>query len=168
MVIYLISSTEKAAFAAGCFWGVQHILKSIKGVMKTTAGYMGGWKKNPSYWQVCTALTGHAETVLVEYDPLQVSYEQLLDYFWRLHNPTQKNCQGPDVGPQYRSIIFYYSEEQRLAAEKSKAAFDAKGIFNKLSVTEIIPASTFYLAEEKHQDYYEKNTGSVCHALRDD
>lgn len=157
---------EQATFAAGCFWGVEHIFKDIDGVMKTTVGYTGGKTSDPSYREISTGLTGHAEAVLVEYDPSIVSYAELLDYFWRLHDPTQLNRQGVDVGSQYRSALFYHSDEQRKVAEESKKAFDEKGVFRKKAATEIVKAATFFPAEEYHQDYYGKNGGRVCHVLR--
>lgn len=157
---------EKATFGAGCFWGVEHILKSIPGVKATTCGYMGGEAPNPTYKQVCTGQTGHAEVVEVEFDPQVVTYETLLDFFWRLHDPTTLNRQGVDVGTQYRSAIFYHSEEQRKAAELSKAAFDASGVFSAKAVTEISPATKFWPAEDYHQDYFDNNDGHICHVLR--
>ncbi len=159
--------TELATFAAGCFWGVEHIFKKVKGVVKTTVGYTGGTIEHPGYWDVSSGETGHAEAVLVEYDPSVITYEELLDYFWRLHDPTQLNRQGPDIGTQYRSAIFYHNEAQKKAAEKSKEKFDRSGVFNKKAVTEIKPAGTFYDAEEYHQDYFEKNPGRSCHILRE-
>jgi|YNPNPStandDraft_1061719.scaffolds.fasta_scaffold31396_1 peptide methionine sulfoxide reductase msrA/msrB len=159
--------TELATFAAGCFWGVEAILSQLPGVVETTVGYTGGTVENPTYAQVCTGRTGHAEAVLVEYDPQVISYEQLLDYFWRLHDPTTPNRQGADVGPQYRSAIFYHNERQRELAERSKAEFDRSGVFPRKAVTEIVPASTFYPAEEYHQDYYARRGGPICHTLRD-
>jgi len=143
--------TELATFAAGCFWGVEAILSHVDGVLETTVGYTGGHVPNPTYRQVCTGQTGHAEAVQVVFDPTVISYEQLLDYFWRLHDPTTRNRQGPDVGSQYRSAIFYHHERQKEAAEKSKAELDRSGVFPHKVVTEIVPASTFYPAEEYHQ-----------------
>ncbi len=159
--------TERATFAAGCFWGVEHIFKKVKGVVKTRVGYTGGSTEHPGYYDVASGKTGHAEAVLVEYDPSAVAYEELLDYFWRLHDPTQLNRQGPDIGTQYRSAIFYHSEEQKKAAEKSKEKFDRSGVFSKKTVTQIVPAGTFYDAEEHHQDYFGKNPGRSCHILRE-
>lgn len=156
-----------ATFAAGCFWGVQHIFKQIRGVVNTTAGYSGGSTEYPSYRDVSTGTTGHAEAVRVEYDPAVISYAELLGYFWRLHDPTQLNRQGPDLGTQYRSIIFYHTEEQKRAAEKSKEQFDKSGVFKKKAVTEIRPSGPFYPAEEAHQDYFDKHPGRSCHILRD-
>lgn len=151
---------EKAAFAAGCFWGIQKAFDETKGVVNTTVGYMGGWKKNPSYVLVCTGMTGHAETVFVEFDPKKVSYEKLLELFWKIHDPTQMNRQGPDIGTQYRSAIFYYSKEQKDQAFKSKEKEQKKLGKNKIA-TEIVPASEFFKAEEYHQKYYKTHPG-VC------
>lgn len=154
---------EKAAFAAGCFWGVEAALRHVKGVTNATVGYTGGHTAHPTYEQVCRHDTGHAEAVEVEYDPSQLSYEQLLEAFWSFHNPTTLNRQGPDIGDQYRSAIFYYSPEQHAAAEASKARLQRGGRFKKPIVTEITPAATFYRAEEYHQRYFEKNGGGQCH-----
>jgi peptide methionine sulfoxide reductase msrA/msrB len=159
--------TETATFAAGCFWGVEAIFKGLEGVIETTVGYTGGRAENPTYELVCTGKTGHAEAIEVKYDPGIISYKKLLDYFWRMHDPTTLNRQGPDVGTQYRSAIFYHNEDQRKAAEKSKEDFDISGVFEKEVVTEITPASTFYPAEDYHQDYYAKHGGRVCHRLRE-
>ncbi len=158
---------ETATFAAGCFWGIEAILSDIEGVLETTAGYTGGRLQNPSYEQVCSGQTGHAEAVQIKYDPGVISYAKLLYYFWRLHDPTTLNRQGYDTGTQYRSAIFYHNEFQREAAEKSQIAFDISGVFDKKAVTEIVPAETFYKAEDYHQGYYEKNKRPVCHILRD-
>lgn len=157
---------ELATFAAGCFWGVESIFKEIDGVIGTTVGYTGGNKDNPTYWEVSNGDTGHAEAILIKYDPGIVSYEKLLDYFWRLHDPTTPDRQGPNYGSQYRSAIFYHDEDQKKIAEKSMDEFNKKGIFKNKAVTEILPAKAFYNAEEYHQDYYEKNGGRVCHTLR--
>lgn len=159
---------EIAAFAGGCFWGVEHLLKDVDGVLTTTAGYMGGNLDNPSYKDVVKGNTGHAETVRVVFDPEIISYSELLDYFWRMHNPTEVNRQGPDVGTQYRSVIFYYSDEQRKIAEESKIAFDDKRVFDKPAATQILKAEEFYKGEEYHQDYIDKNPQTYCHALRDE
>ncbi len=158
---------ETATFAAGCFWGVEAILNKLDGVLETTVGYTGGYANNPTYELVSMGKTGHAEAVQVKFDPTVISYEKLLDYFWRLHDPTTLDRQKYDVGTQYRSAIFYHSEEQRIAAEKSKENFDHSGAFKKKAVTEITPATVFYPAEGYHQDYYAKNKGRVCHTLRD-
>ncbi len=158
---------EKATFAAGCFWGVQHILDRIPGVTRTRVGYVGGRTKNPTYNQVKTGETGHAEAVEVEFDSERVSYSELLAFFWRLHDPTQLNRQGPDVGTQYRSAIFYHSPLQRDEAEFSKARFDASGVFKRKAVTVIEPVSEFFEAEGYHQKYFDQTGGAVCHILRD-
>lgn len=157
---------ETATFAAGCFWGVEAVFGKLDGVLEATVGYTGGHEKNPTYELVCSGKTGHAEAVLVKYDPDIIPYEKLLDYFWRLHNPTTLNRQGPDFGSQYRSVIFYHNENQKKAAEKSKDDFDSSGIFNRKAVTEIVAADTFYKAEEYHQDYYKKKGGNICPVVR--
>ncbi|GCE13682.1 peptide-methionine (S)-S-oxide reductase MsrA [Tengunoibacter tsumagoiensis] len=154
---------EKATFAAGCFWGVEAAFRQIKGVKATAVGYEGGSYPDPTYRDVCTDKTGHAEVVEVEYDPAEVSYEQLLQVFWENHNPTTLNRQGFDIGTQYRSGIFYHSPEQKAVAEASKATLQSSGKFRKPIVTEIVPASTFYRAEEYHQQYLEKRGQSSCH-----
>lgn len=162
------SSTETAIFAAGCFWGVEDILRKIPGVSGIEVGYTGGDLPNPTYETVKKGNTGHAEAVRLTFDPKQVSYETLLDYFFRLHDPTQLNRQENDIGTQYRSSIFYLSDAQKQAAEKKKAAVDASGKWKKPVVTQIVPAGTFYRAEEFHQDYLVKNpNGYTCHWLRD-
>ena len=154
--------TEKATFGAGCFWGVEETFRNLKGVASTTAGYAGGTKENPTYEDVCTDKTGHAEVVEVEFDPSQVKYEDLLDVFWSNHNPTTLNRQGADVGTQYRSVIFYHSPEQKTAAESSKEKIDKSGRFRRPVVTQIEPVSTFWRAEEYHQRYLEKRGQSHC------
>ena len=157
---------EKAIFAAGCFWGVESIFQQIDGVVNTTVGYVGGSTENPTYQKVCRKNTGHAEAVEILFDPSKVSYETLLGIFWRLHDPTTKNRQGPDIGSQYRSAIFYFSPEQKAAAKKSRVA--AQGKWKKPIVTEIVPAATFYPAESYHQDYFaKKGIHKSCHFLRD-
>ena len=155
--------TETATFAAGCFWGVEETFRQIPGVKATAVGYTGGHFDNPGYKDVCTDRTGHAEAVEVEFDPAQVSYEQLLKVFWENHDPTTLNRQGPDYGTQYRSAIFYHSPEQKAAAEKSKRELAASGKYSREIVTEIVPATTFWRAEEYHQQYLEKNGMSSCH-----
>jgi peptide-methionine (S)-S-oxide reductase len=147
---------EKATFAAGCFWGVEAKFRSIKGVISTSVGYSGGKTKNPTYGQVCTGLTNHVEAVEVVFDPNLVSYEELLDIFWKIHDPTQLNRQGVDVGTQYRTVIFYHSTDQKLAAEASLEQLEKSKKFNRSIVTEIVPISDYYLAEDYHQQYYEK------------
>ena len=154
---------EKATFGAGCFWGVEQAFREIKGMISTKVGYLGGTLKNPTYHDVCTDTTGHAEVVQVEFDPAQVPYEQLLDVFWNIHNPTTLNRQGPDVGTQYRSAIFHHSPEQETVARASKAKLEAAGRFKRPIVTEITPASEFYAAEEYHQQYLEKRGMKSCH-----
>jgi peptide-methionine (S)-S-oxide reductase len=153
----------KATFAAGCFWGVEAAFRQIAGVKSTAVGYIGGTTKNPTYEQVCYQNTGHAEAVEVEYDPEQVSYERLLEVFWQNHDPTQLNRQGPDVGSQYRSAIFYHTPEQQAAAEASKQALAESGKLRRPIVTLIEPAPEFYRAEEYHQQYLEKRGQSSCH-----
>jgi len=157
---------ETATFAAGCFWGVEAIFKQVKGVVETTVGYTGGSTADPNYRQVCTGITGHAEAVQIRFDPKVVSYEELLSLFWRMHDPTTPDRQGPDVGTQYRSAIFYHSPEQKAAAERSKQEFDRSGVYINPAVTQIVPATTFYPAEEYHQNYFEKQGGRGCHVLR--
>ncbi len=154
---------EKATFAAGCFWGVEATFRKVKGVTATTVGYSGGSFKNPTYQDVCTDRTGHAEVVQVEYDPSKVSYEELLKVFWECHDPTTMNRQGPDVGRQYRSAIFFHSPEQQAAAKASKAGLESSGKYKRSIVTEITPASEFYRAEEYHQQYLEKHGLAHCH-----
>jgi peptide-methionine (S)-S-oxide reductase len=154
---------EKATFGAGCFWGVEATFRQIPGVIDTAVGYLGGTLVNPTYEDVCTDQTGHAEVVQVTFDPAKVSYEQLLNVFWEMHDPTTLNRQGPDIGTQYRSAIFFHSPEQEAIARKSKAEIEASGKFRRPIVTEITPASTFYRAEEYHQKYLEKRGLSHCH-----
>jgi peptide-methionine (S)-S-oxide reductase len=153
---------EKATFAAGCFWGVEAAFRQVKGVLSTTAGYTGGNHKNPTYEDVCSHKTGHAEAVEVEYDPSKVSYEDLLKVFWENHDPTTLNRQGPDVGTQYRSTIFYHNPQQKAAAAASKEQLEKRGVFKRPIVTEIVPATDFYRAEEYHQQYLEKRGLSQC------
>ncbi|MFX1586510.1 MAG: peptide-methionine (S)-S-oxide reductase MsrA [Promethearchaeota archaeon] len=148
---------EKATFGAGCFWGVEARFRKVKGVIDAIVGYTGGKTKNPTYKDVCTDKTGHAEVVQVTYDPSIVSYEELLEIFWNIHNPTTLNRQGWDIGTQYRSVVFYHSEEQKEKAIKLKEKLDKSGRYKKPIITEITPASEFYKAEEYHQRYYEKN-----------
>ncbi len=153
----------KAIFAAGCFWGVEEAFRQLKGVSSTTVGYTGGTMKDPSYKDVCTGTTGHTEAVEVEFDPKQVSYDQLLSVFWQSHDPTTLNRQGPDFGTQYRSAIFFEDAEQEAAARRSKAALEKSGLFKRPIVTEIKPASEFYRAEDYHQQYFEKRGIKSCH-----
>ena len=153
----------KATFGAGCFWGVEEDFRKIPGVLQTAVGYSGGKTDNPTYEDVCSDETGHAEVVEVEYDPEKVSYDRLLDVFWNGHNPTQLNRQGPDVGTQYRSAIFFHTPEQEAAAKTSKEKLEKSGRFPRPIVTEITPASRFWRAEEYHQRYFEKRGGGSCH-----
>lgn len=153
---------EKATFGAGCFWGVEAEFRQVPGVLKTTVGYLGGKLKNPTYENVCSGKTGHAEVVEVEFDPAKVSFENLLDVFWKNHDPTTLNRQGPDVGEQYRSGIFYHSDAQKNTALESKKKLEESGRFKKPIVTEITEASEFYRAEEYHQQYLEKKGLATC------
>ena len=153
---------KKATFGAGCFWGVEAAFRQVDGVTKTEVGYEGGRLENPSYEDVCSHRTGHAEVVEVTYDPEQVSYEELLGVFWGKHDPTQLNRQGWDIGDQYRSVVFFHDDEQREAADRSKAELDASGRYRKPVVTAIEPAQTFYPAEDYHQQYLEKRGRSSC------
>ncbi len=143
-----------ADFAAGCFWHVEEAFRLLDGVIDTEVGYEGGHKENPTYEEVCSHTTGHAETVRVHYDPRRISYEQLLAVFWSIHDPTQLNRQGPDIGDNYRSAIFYHDDAQREAAEKSKKALEEEGRYSRPIVTQIVPASKFWRAEEYHQKYF--------------
>lgn len=156
------TKTEKAIFAAGCFWGVEEAFRTTPGVVSTRVGYTGGHTEKPSYENVCSGDTGHAEAVEVTFDPGKISYKELLLKFWNLHDPTQFNRQGPDVGAQYRSAVFCLNDEQKDAAEESKAALEASGKYDKEIVTEITPASDFFEAEEYHQQYAQKNPGTTC------
>jgi peptide-methionine (S)-S-oxide reductase len=153
---------KKATFGAGCFWGVEHAFRQVPGVTDVAVGYSGGTVENPSYEQVCTDRTGHAEVVQVEYDPEKVGYDRLLDVFWSIHDPTTPNRQGPDVGSQYRSAIFVHDADQEEAARASKERLQASGRLRRPIVTEITPASTFYRAEEYHQRYFEKHGRHGC------
>ena len=155
-------SIEKATFGAGCFWGVEAVFRQTKGVKDAAVGYAGGTRENPTYEDVCSDETGHAEVVEVQFDPAEVSYEQLLDVFWRNHDPTTRNRQGPDVGSQYRSVVFYHSPEQKAAAEARKEELEKSGRFRRPIVTEIEPAPTFYRAEEYHQQYLAKHGRTHC------
>lgn len=154
---------EKATFAAGCFWGIEATFAALDGVLDTKVGYMGGSVREPSYKEVCTDRTGHAEVVEVTFDPQQISYESLLNAFWQMHDPTTRNRQGPDIGSQYRSAIFYHTETQKIEAEQSKQLMDNSGAYSRPIVTEITPATTFWEAEEYHQKYLEKRGMGSCH-----
>ena len=159
--------TEVALVGAGCFWGVEHIFAEQPGILDAVSGYSGGHVDNPTYKQICTDPTGHAEVVKVSFDPAKISYEQVIDVFFRLHDPTQINRQGPDIGTQYRSVVYYYNEEQRAAAERVKLKFGPR--FKRPIATAVEPAKKFYTAEDYHQNYYVK-TGKepYCHILRDE
>jgi peptide-methionine (S)-S-oxide reductase len=151
---------EVATFAAGCFWGVEDGFSRTRGVKSTIVGYTGGWLEDPTYPKVCSDKTGHAEAIQVEFDPNEITYENLLDVFWSIHDPTTKDRQGPDVGSQYRSMIAYHTPEQELGAKRSIEKLDKSNRFNgRKIVTELVPASTFYKAEQYHQKYYEKSGG---------
>ena len=156
------TTMAKATFGAGCFWGVEHAFRQMDGVTDALAGYAGGTTENPSYAEVCAHGTGHAEVVRVEYDPARVTYEQLLGAFWELHDPTQLNRQGPDVGDQYRSVIFFHTPEQETVANASKANLEASGVHNRPIVTTIESAPQFWRAEESHQRYLERHGRGTC------
>lgn len=150
-------------FGAGCFWRVEEIFRKLPGVKETSVGYAGGTIENPTYEDVCSDRTGHAEVVQVSYDPKEISYEKLLNVFWENHNPTTPNRQGPDVGTQYRSVIFYHNDDQKNIAEKSKEELEKSGKFKNPIVTEIVDAKPFYKAEEYHQRYLQKRGLETCH-----
>ncbi len=154
---------ETASFGAGCFWGVEAVFRQVPGVVSTAVGYMGGTLENPTYQDVCTHKTGHAEAVQVTFDPQKTPFDDLLNVFWQNHDPTTLNRQGPDVGTQYRSVIFYHTPEQQAAARASKEDLERSGTFKRPIVTEIVPASTFWRAEEYHQQYLEKRGLAQCH-----
>jgi peptide-methionine (S)-S-oxide reductase len=154
--------TEKATFAAGCFWGVESAFRAVPGVTATRVGYTGGHTDDPSYYDVCSDTTGHAEAVEIEFDPEQVSYDQLLDLFWRSHDPTQGNRQGPDVGSQYRSAVYFHSSGQEEQALASRTRLQAE-LSNRIT-TEVVPSGEFYEAEDYHQQYFEKHGYTSCHA----
>jgi peptide-methionine (S)-S-oxide reductase len=156
-------NTQKATFGAGCFWGIEVAFRKVPGVVDTAVGYAGGHTNQPTYYDVCSDTTGHAEVVQVEFDPAKVSYEQLLDVFWKIHDPTQVNRQGPDTGTQYRTVIFYHSPEQETAARASRDALEKSGKFRRKIATEIVPAGEFWRAEEYHQRYLEKRGLASCH-----
>lgn len=154
---------EKATFGAGCFWGIEVAFRQMPGVVDAAVGYMGGTVDRPTYEQVCTDRTGHAEVVQVDYDPAEVSYEALLDLFWHSHNPTEVNRQGPDVGSQYRSVIFFHTPQQEAAALAAREKLAASGLFHRPIATQILPAGTFWRAEEYHQRYLERRGLASCH-----
>lgn len=147
---------EKATFGAGCFWGVENAFRKVKGVVSTSVGYMGGHFENPSYLDVVSRITGHAEVAQLEYDPNIVSYDELLEIFWKIHDPTSLNQQGPDRGEQYRTVIFYHTPEQEIAARRSKQQMQLSGRYERQIVTEIKPNLAYWLASEEHQQYFEK------------
>jgi peptide-methionine (S)-S-oxide reductase len=152
----------KATFGAGCFWGVEQAFRQLEGVTDAAVGFAGGTTDNPSYEEVCAHGTGHAEVVQVDYDPARISYDALLDAFWSMHDPTQRNRQGPDIGDQYRSVIFFHTPEQQAAAEASQAKLEASGVHSRPIATAIEPAPTFWRAEEYHQRYLEKHGRGAC------
>ena len=156
-------SQQTASFAAGCFWGVEARFRETEGVVDAVSGYMGGQTENPTYKEVCGGDTGHAEAVQVTFDDEQISYAELLDLFFDMHNPTTLNRQGPDFGSQYRSAVFWHAEDQRAAAEQKIAEINESGKWPSAVVTEVAPAGTFWRAEEYHQRYFEKNGGGFCH-----
>ncbi|MFH1425861.1 MAG: peptide-methionine (S)-S-oxide reductase MsrA [Candidatus Kerfeldbacteria bacterium] len=158
-----MSTTKKATFAAGCFWGVEDTFMKVPGVVETMVGFTGGTKDNPTYEQVCEGDTGHAEATQVTFDPEKVTYKELLDTFFELHDPTQVNHQGPDTGHQYRSAIFTHTDEQQRLAEEAKKALNDSGQYKKPVATEIEPAGQFWKAEEYHQKYFQKTGESSCH-----
>jgi len=157
-----MGNIEKATFAAGCFWGIESAFCQVEGVISTTVGYSGGNTKNPTYEEVCTDKTGHAESVLIEFNPELITYEKLLELFWSIHDPTTLNRQGPDIGSQYRSIVFYHSEEQKNMAINTKDKLEKSKRFSRKIVTEIIPSTVFYKAEEYHQKYFQKHGLVKC------
>jgi peptide-methionine (S)-S-oxide reductase len=158
----IVMSTEKATFAAGCFWGVEAAFRAVPGVTATRVGYIGGHTVNPTYFDVCSHTTGHAEAVEVTYDPARVRYEDLLRVFWENHDPTQLNRQGPDIGDQYRSAVFFHSPEQEVAARASKETLEGARRYRRPIVTQIVPAAAFYQAEDYHQQYLEKRGLATC------
>ncbi|MBN1861989.1 MAG: peptide-methionine (S)-S-oxide reductase MsrA [Candidatus Thermoplasmatota archaeon] len=153
---------EKATFGAGCFWHVEEAFRYLKGVISTTVGYMGGTFHNPTYEDVCTDTTGHAEVVEITFDPKEISYEELLAVFWKIHDPTTQNRQGPDIGTQYRSVIFYHTPEQRTMAECSRKNLEHLKKYKKKIVTQITQVMTFYPAEDYHQQYLAKHGRAAC------
>ncbi len=154
---------ENALFAAGCFWGVEETFRKVPGVLSTEVGYTGGYTDRPTYKQVCTGSTGHAEAVMITFNPEIISFEKLLDIFWKIHNPTTLNAQGPDIGTQYRSAIFYFDEKQKSMAESSRNSFNLTSRYSSQAVTEITPFTKFFPAEEYHQKYLQKNPHRHCY-----
>src|ERR1039457_4828658 len=165
--MHMANKNKIATFGAGCFWGVESAFRAVEAVGDAAVGYSGGTVPKPNYRAVCSGKTGHAEVVQVEYDPARVSFEQLLEVFWQIHDPTTLNRQGPDVGTQYRSIIFYSDDHERMAAEKSKRRLDESGSLARPVVTQIAPAAEFYRAEEHHQRYYERSGIAPSCAIRE-
>jgi len=158
--------TELATVGGGCFWCTEAVMERLEGVSDVVSGYMGGHVDRPTYQQVCSKSTGHAEVIQITFDPAVITYEEILDVFWQAHDPTTLNRQGADAGPQYRSVIFYHSPEQKAAAERSKAALDASGSYPDPAVTEISEAATFWVGEPEHQDFYRNNTEyGYCRAV---
>lgn len=164
----VMAETQKATFAAGCFWGVESAFRTVEGVVDTQVGYVGGKTDDPTYKEVCNGDTGHAEALETTFDPEVISFQKLVELFWRVHDPTQVNRQGPDIGTQYRSAIFYHSPEQKETAEKSKAKLDASGKWRRPVATQIVPAAPFWRAEEYHQRYFEKSGRPACHFFREE
>jgi methionine-S-sulfoxide reductase len=163
-----MAQTETATLAGGCFWGVEELIRQLPGVVDTSVGYTGGKLENPRYEDVHTGRTGHAESIQIVFDPQKTSYEQILEFFFRLHDPTTTNCQGNDIGTQYRSAIFFHDDRQKETAERVKKKVDASGKWRRPVTTEIVPASPFYSAEDYHQDYLQKHpNGYTCHYVRD-
>jgi peptide-methionine (S)-S-oxide reductase len=161
-----VSDSQTATFGGGCFWCTEAVFQQLKGVDKVVSGYMGGHTENPTYQQICRGDTGHAEVIQIEYEPSKVAFETLLEIFWKTHDPTTLNRQGPDRGTQYRSVVFYHSEEQQALAEKYKQKLDSAGVYDNPIVTEIMLASKFYPAEEYHQDYFNRNPNDrYCNAM---
>lgn len=155
-----MKKTETATLAGGCFWCTEAIFKRLKGIISVLPGYAGGNIKNPTYEQVSSGETGHAEAIQIEFDPEQISFEKILDVFWHTHDPTTINRQGSDIGPQYRSVIFYHDEKQKYIAEKSKLQLERKNVYENKIVTEIIPFTNFYIAEDYHKNYFERHKGA--------
>jgi peptide-methionine (S)-S-oxide reductase len=161
-----LAQKETATFGNGCFWCTEAIFKSLKGVETVESGYSGGKTKNPTYREVCSGLTGHAEVIQITFDPSVITYDELLEVFWETHDPTKLNRQGADVGTQYRSAVFYHSDEQKVAADKYKTELDRQNVYNKPVVTEITPFDKFYKAEDYHQNYYANNpTQGYCQMI---
>jgi len=156
---------KTATFGAGCFWGVEAAFRNVPGVIATEVGYAGGTTRNPRYEDVCTGRTGHAEVVRLHYDPDKVTYKDLLAIFWSIHDPTEKDRQGPDIGTNYRSVIFYHNPEQKQIATQSKEELDRSGRFRKPVITAIVPATVFWRAEEYHQQHHEKQEGAGCQSI---